>query len=303
VRVSAIIPATDAPRTLERCVQALEQADRPPDEILVVATPSGCGPALARNLGATGASGEVLLFVDADIVVHPDAVGRVREAFAQDDGLTAVFGSYDDEPEHTELVSAFRNLLHHHVHQSGAGDATTFWAGLGAVRRAAFMDVGGFDADRFPAPSIEDIDLGMRLHARRGRIRLDPHLQGTHLKRWRLSSMIVTDFWRRGVPWVQLRLAARGTPRSLNLGLRHRVSAALVVTVVATFPRHRSMAAASAAAFVLLNGHLYSFLLRKGGVPLAAAGIPLHALHHLAAAASVPVGVALYARRAVGYRR
>ncbi|MGH7896935.1 MAG: acetone carboxylase subunit gamma, partial [Candidatus Binatia bacterium] len=44
--------------------------------------------------------------------------------------------------------SRFRNLLHRHVHQEGAGPATTFWAGLGAIRREAFERVGGFDALR-----------------------------------------------------------------------------------------------------------------------------------------------------------
>ena len=37
--------------------------------------------------------------------------------------------------------------------------------GLGAIRREAFDAVGGFDAQRFPRPSIEDVELGMRLHA------------------------------------------------------------------------------------------------------------------------------------------
>ena len=73
-------------------------------------------------------------------------------------------------------MTGFRNLLHHTVHQRSAGDVRSFWAGLGAVRRTAFDDVGGFDADRYPWPSIEDIELGARL-AGKGRIILDPELQ------------------------------------------------------------------------------------------------------------------------------
>ena len=90
---------------------------------------------------------------------HPRGVRRA------DPGLVAVFGSYDDDPPADGAVSTFRNLLHHHVHQAAAGPASTFWAGLGALRRDAFLASGGFDERRYPASSVEDIELGMRLSA------------------------------------------------------------------------------------------------------------------------------------------
>ena len=119
---------------------------------------------------------------------------RIRRAFTADPGLAALFGSYDDSPEAEGVVSVFRNLLHHHVHQSAAGPATTFWGGIGAVRRDAFERVGGFDQERFAEPSVEDIELGMRLTAAGAHILLDPDVQGKHLKRWTLPQMIHTDF-------------------------------------------------------------------------------------------------------------
>src|SRR5262249_5000753 len=135
-RCSAIVPATNAPPTLGACVEAIRAAAEPPDELIVVE--DGGGPADARNRGASLARGDVLVFVDADVVVHPDAFARIRADFDRDPDLGALFGSYDDRPAAPGVVSAFRNLLHHHVHQQGAGRATTFWAGLGAVRREAF---------------------------------------------------------------------------------------------------------------------------------------------------------------------
>jgi hypothetical protein len=50
------------------------------------------------------------------------------------------------------------------------------------------------------------------------------------------------------------------------------------------------------ALFVALNLPLYRLLLRRGGVKLAAAGVPLHALHHLAGAAAVPAGLVAFLR-------
>ena len=94
------------------------------------------------------------------------------------------------------------------------------------VRRGSFLAAGGFDEDRYPHPSIEDIDLGHRLTARGALVLLDPAIQGTHLKAWTLRSMLWTDFARRGVPWVALQLRDRRLSTALNCGWRHRLSAA-----------------------------------------------------------------------------
>ena len=211
-RLTAIIPATDRPATLPRCVAAITAARGVPDELIVVDAPAGAGPAQARNEGARRATGDLLVFVDSDVEVHADAFERIRRRFAQEPGLIAVSGSYDDRPAASGAVSLFRNLLHHHVHHTSAGAVDSFWAGLGAVRAEAFLACGGFDAPRYPDPSIEDIELGMRLSGSGGLCRLDPGIQGTHLKRWTLRSMVVTDFSRRGVPWVQLILRRRRAP-------------------------------------------------------------------------------------------
>ncbi|MQA76506.1 MAG: glycosyltransferase, partial [Solirubrobacterales bacterium] len=204
--LAVIVPATDRPPTLGRCLAALRASTAAPEELIVIDRPPGAGPAAARNAGAESVASELVAFVDADVEVWPDALGRLRERLTADPGLVAAFGSYDDAPAAPGAVSRFRNLLHHHVHTASPGPAETFWAGLGAVRRDAFLAVGGFAADRYPEPAIEDIELGMRLRAAGGRIELDPWSRGTHHKRWSLAEMVRTDLLRRGIPWVRLRL-------------------------------------------------------------------------------------------------
>jgi GT2 family glycosyltransferase len=302
--LSAIVPATDRPPTLPGCLRALEVADEPPEEIVVVDRPAGAGPAHARNIGALRATSSVLVFVDADVEVRRDALARIRAAFREDPKLDAVFGSYDDDPIARSVVSSFRNLLHHHVHRTSAGPATTFWSGLGAVRRTTFESCGGFDADRFPHPSVEDVDLGMRFAAKGARVVLDPRIEAVHRKGWTLRAMVRTDFSRRGVPWVALQARSRSLLTTLNLGWRHRLSAALCVGGLAAAVLRRPLGASGAVcALVALNLPFYALLLRRRGPLEAIAGIGLHVVHHLTATASVPVGLAVHALEAAGRRK
>jgi GT2 family glycosyltransferase len=287
--LSVIIPATDRPATLERALRAIKAADDPPEEVIVVDRPVHLVSSAARNLGARGAAGEILVFVDADVEVHRDAFARIRAAF-DDPELTAVFGAYDDDPGGASLVSDFRNLLHHHVHQQGMGEASTFWTGLGAVRRDAFLDLDGFDETR---AWIRDIELGMRLRRNGGLIVLDPTIQGKHLKRWTLSSMVETDLFRRGVPWLRLILEGRADPATLNLTWRHRVgTGASVALLVGLVRRDRRLVAPALTALWVVDRDFYALLWRRGGARMVAAGVPLHILHRLTAAAAVPVALA-----------
>ena len=187
--LTIIVPALNGEGVLPRCFAALDASSLPRSEWELIVVDDGStdqtaalaakvadrvvtvvdgpkGPAFARNRGAEFARGEVILFVDADVCVHPDALERTRDLFAGDPTIGSAFGSYDDHPGEPDFLSQYRNLYHRFVHLQGEGDAETFWAGCGAVRRTAFEDVDGYDADRYPRPQIEDIDLGVRQHAR-----------------------------------------------------------------------------------------------------------------------------------------
>lgn len=290
-RLAVVVPAGDSPPTLDRCLAALADGERPPDEVIVQSEPAGAGPAALRNAGVAIADAELVAFVDSDVEVSADALARIERHFAADAGLDAVFGAYDEDPGAPGVTSRFRNLLHHHVHSEAAGPAATFWAGLGAVRREAFAAAGGFDAERFPDSSIEDVELGMRMRRRGSRLLLDPRIRGRHLKAWTPLSMVRTDFARRGVPWVRLLLRDGGDRSTLNLGARHRASAlASALLAAALLARRPRLAAGALAGVLVLNRRFYGLLARRGGAPLLLGGIVLHLAHQLTAVAALLAG-------------
>ena len=301
MRLAIVVPATDSPPTLSRCIEAISSADEPPEEVIVVEETRLASPAAARNLGASWSTAEFIVFVDSDVIVAPDVFVRIREHFRHDPELTAVFGAYDHRVVTKPLAARFRNLLHHHVHTRAEGFASTFWAGLGAVRRDAFEQAGGFDEARYGRPSIEDVELGMRLADNGARILLDPKIRGTHLKEWSTAQMLKTDFADRGVPWVHLLLDRREVPTTLNLGWRERASAIAAIASAVFVARRRPVGVgASAAALVALNHELYQLLLRRLGLRAAITCVPLHAAHLLMAAAAVPAGLITYLVRPRG---
>jgi GT2 family glycosyltransferase len=290
--LTAIVPATDAPPTLAACLAAIGASEEPPEQVVPVT--DGGLPGDARNAGAALATEDVIVFVDADVLVHADVFTRIRAAFDADPELAALFGSYDDAPAAPDAVSGFRNLLHHHVHHESPGPATTFWTGLGAVRRDVFERLGGFDPAR---PRMEDVDLGMRIAAAGGAIVLDPAIQGTHLKRWTVASMLRTDLLYRGAPWVELMLRNPGAERPLNLGRRHQASAVASLAAAVSLLRFRpARTLCWLTVLAALNASFYRLVWRRRGPAQAAAAVPLHALHHLAGIASIPLGVARYLR-------
>jgi GT2 family glycosyltransferase len=212
------------------------------------------GPACARNRGALAARGDVLFFVDADVAIGPDVCGTLLETFAAHPEVDAVFGSYDDLPHSADFVSQYKNLFHHFVHQQGREHAETFWSGCGAVRRTAFLAVGGFDEARYARPSIEDIELGRRLRLAGRRIILNKAVQAKHLKHWSLRRMVESDIWDRAVPWTLLIMRERQLPDDLNLAVGQRVSALLLCVAVVLIATASVLHDVSAVILPLLGG-------------------------------------------------
>ena len=317
MKISVIVPVHDGGEAFRACLAGLAACAPPAHELIVVADggsdesagfaaaagarvitlPAAVGPARARNIGAAAATGDALLFVDADVVVPPGLVGRVSACLQNNPGITAVIGSYDDAPGEPGFLSQYRNLLHHYVHQTGREEASTFWCGCGAIRRAVFLDAGGFSGG-FGDPSIEDIEFGYRLRRAGHRIRLAKDVQVTHLKRWTPLLLLRTDVFARAVPWTRLIIRSRVLPNDLNVRASSRASVALVfalITALVASPWASwgvALALLSAVGLGALNAGFYWFLWRVRGPLFAAAAVPWHWAYFACAGAGLLIGTA-----------
>lgn len=272
-----------ADRTIE------DQARRSGATLVVEDRP--LGPGSARNRGARQATSEILLFVDGDVEVHPDVVGLVKGHLTGGGAPSAVFGSYDHDPAAPGVVSRYRNLLHHWVHQHADEEASTFWTGCGAIRRAVFEAAGGFQ-DGY----IEDVVFGVELRRAGHDIRLDPGLLVRHLKRWRFVDLVRVDLVERAIPWSEMLVRQRRLLNDLNVDTTGRASVALVGLVIvcmiaaAVWPVAAVPALAAVLLLVMVNLPFYRFLARREGLWFTIRAVPLHWLYYVVCGVGFVVG-------------
>jgi glycosyltransferase involved in cell wall biosynthesis len=197
MRISVIVPVFNGIQTLSGCLQALLGQSRPPDEIIVVDDGStdhtaalaatfpvtvlrqaNAGPAAARNYGAAMATGEILLFTDADCAPAADWVARLAAPFV-DPTISGAKGAYRSRQQ--ALVARFvqQEYLDRYDRMAGRPGIDFVDTYAAAYRRDVFLAAGGFDTT-FPTASVEDQELSFRLAAQGHRLVYVPEAMVAH---------------------------------------------------------------------------------------------------------------------------
>jgi len=245
------------------------------------------GPARARNYGARAARGNVLIFVDSDVVVRRDTLQSLCKAL-EDESVDAVCGMYDIQPLDSDPISLFKNLYIHHVYATSPERIGWFWSGCGAIRARVFTAAGGFD-ESFPRAAAEDIELGYRLSARGARILLDRRIQVLHRFDLSLSRLFKNDF-KKTKYWVRALFRHRDQllKREGHLDLAMLVNAALFVALslcLALIPMRVEpfllAACALAAIFLAVNAREFLFVRRTRGAGFTVFYVVLRFVTHL----------------------
>lgn len=226
ITISAIVPTIGRPDSLERLLESLAVQSRRPDEVIVadasaaaadsavadpqwqarglrvrrlaVQPPNAVGQRVAAIATATG---NMLLFLDDDVVLAPDCVSEMVNCFGRDPGIVAVVADITnhDWPGPTPAwrfylrhVLGLRDgewqgrvvgpLLRFGYHPRATAPMPMEWFGTGntMLRRSAYDTAGGFSSFfRRRSTMNEDVDLGLKI-ARLGRILLLPSARISH---------------------------------------------------------------------------------------------------------------------------
>src|SRR5438876_667564 len=195
-RVSVVVPAYNEERTIRIAVETLLESEYPDLEVIVVDDGSrdgtadrildlheqgrirlirqeNAGKAMALNEGIAAATGEVVLYTDADSLFLRDTVAKTVRWFA-DPAIDAVCGN--DMPLRArtglqKLLAVTTHIGTGYVRRalSVIGCLPIISGNLGAIRRRVLTEIGGFR--RLWG---EDLEITWRLHRHHKRVVFDP---------------------------------------------------------------------------------------------------------------------------------
>jgi len=137
-----------------RCTDATQLISEAAGAVVVV---DDRNIAATRNAGVAASTGEVVVTIDADTVIHPDALAEVDRLV---DSGAFVGGGCSFVAERTSLGLAVTGFVMRSVMTLSRSGAVMFWC-----RREDFDAIGGFDENLRIA---EDLDFArrLRLHGR-----------------------------------------------------------------------------------------------------------------------------------------
>ncbi|MBI3089804.1 MAG: glycosyltransferase family 2 protein [Candidatus Tectomicrobia bacterium] len=222
-RVSVVVPVYNGAATIRGCLEALRRQTQPPVEVLIVDNNStdetvACierfideqavagvkllqepfrGAAAARNRGVEAAAGDLVCMTDADCEPAPDWIERLAAAFGEDPTIGAVAGNIAGKTPRNVLqlflcLFTLRGAARGAVFRSITPRAGGFPTANFAVRRALFLELGGFDR-RIPIYG-EDYDLCGRIYRAGYAIRYTEEALVLHVHRGTLRGMLRQSF-------------------------------------------------------------------------------------------------------------
>lgn len=212
--ISIIIPTHNSQGTIEACLLAVGHSTYHHYEVIIV-DDNSCdntidiikrfdvkvfrqiqnqGPAAARNKGASHAKGDILLFLDSDIIIKNNFLKKLIIAFNRGkiDGLMGVFS---DKVRYHNFSSEYKNMWMRYTYHRLDGPVALFFTSTAAIKRDLFEKSGGFDI-QYKRPSIEDTEIGLRLNRMGCQIHIRKELEVEHLKQYSFFSLLKTDFVR-----------------------------------------------------------------------------------------------------------
>ncbi len=165
-------------------------ADSLSDRVTILRPDHKCSPSEARNIGAKKARGDLLLFVDADIVLKPEAVEFVKKRLTGDIDVL-VSGVYDPLEPAEHFWSRMQNrVIRHRIAITADDGRRQFYSSHFLISRKQFRAMGAFNEELW---IYEDVEFAARVMALGGRHEVCEEFEAIHLKEYTLAGL-VTDY-------------------------------------------------------------------------------------------------------------
>lgn len=247
--VSIIIPVKNGALTLDACLRSIKRSYYKNFEVIVVDDHStdgtleiarryncriveatgGSGANNARNIGAGEAKGEILVFIDSDILIARETLLGVVESL-DDEGTDAVVGLYTAKHRHESYVSQYKNLWVRYSYIKSPPAIDWLFGAISGIKQTSFRKLGGFNVELLAQHGHDDIELGKRFARANLNIILNPEIEVEHLKHYTIRSFIRNEF-HRSEGFAELSMRFRETTQSIRRGFVNVYPAFVVSTL------------------------------------------------------------------------
>lgn len=159
------------------------------------------GPSVARNLGAKHARGDILVFVDADVILEPKTLARIEEDFLKNKDLVALNGVYSIKPANPSFFTWYFSLFKYYqwVYRKQK-EYTAFSTRLAAIKKKIFLKMKGF-GKQYKSALVEDYEFGHRL-GKKYQVSVDPRVVGRHFHPG--FRKCFSNYYQRVYLWLKL---------------------------------------------------------------------------------------------------
>ncbi|MBI5663502.1 MAG: glycosyltransferase family 2 protein [Nitrospirae bacterium] len=165
------------------------------------------GPARARNRGVKEAKGDIIFFLDSDVIVLDGTVREVKDYFEKNPSSSCVIGVCATEPLNKGFVPTYMAMFEYiHLMNAKDGKVSVFAPRCGAIKKELFLRVGGYD-ESYKGADVEDFELARRIN-REDSIFLDPKMLVRHNFVNNFNEA-VRNYFKRAVMWIHLFLKDR----------------------------------------------------------------------------------------------
>ncbi len=199
--ISVIIPFYNSEKSLKQCLEAVYKSTYKNFEVIAVSDNSldksdqiikkfSCkfkrlkknhGSGFARNIGAKLAKGNILVFIDSDVIIKKDSLNIIQKSFKKKDNYQMIQGIYSHNPNYEKISTQYlQSYQCYYIFSAKKKFIENLVSNFFSIEKKIFFKVGGFDGN-FVGSNAEDADLGYRLIKKGYKIPIFRNLKVKHL--------------------------------------------------------------------------------------------------------------------------
>jgi len=213
-KMSVIIPVYNSKDTIEECLKSVYNSDYKNYEVIVVDDRStdnsieiikkfpcklirmgkNSGPAKARNTGVKYSKGDILLFMDADVLIKKNTLKKFNDSLKRVKEASAIQAIYSKYVKYNNFSNIYKMLyLTYGFNRVSEDFIPTIASYCAAIKKSVFVSLKGYN-ENIPTASSEDDEFGHKLSNKGYKIYLDKEIECDHIVKLDLIGTIKRDF-------------------------------------------------------------------------------------------------------------